>query len=282
MRVSVGDVSLYFDVEGSGLVVDGDVMAERPTLLLLHGGPGFDHTNFKPDYGCLADVAQVVYLDHRGNGRSDHGDPSRWSLDVWADDVRKFCDAVGIERPIVLGWSFGGMVAMAYAARHPDHPAKLILQSTMGRLNVERIAEGFRAVGGDHAGQVAKRFWSESGAEAMADYAATCLPLYSPVPTDPAGITRAQLNFDLLADPARYMRDMDLLPGLASVSCPTLVVAGEVDPICTLADAEDIVAALPADKVRFERFPKAGHFVQDIDSERFFGLVRQFITAPAD
>src|SRR5262249_15682635 len=48
VRVQVGDVRLYFDVEGAQLVPDGTVMRERPTLLLLHGGPGFDHTQFKP------------------------------------------------------------------------------------------------------------------------------------------------------------------------------------------------------------------------------------------
>lgn len=49
---------------------------------------------------------------------------------MWADDVMGFCEALDIESPIVLGWSFGGFVAMAYGARHPEHPAKLILQST--------------------------------------------------------------------------------------------------------------------------------------------------------
>jgi pimeloyl-ACP methyl ester carboxylesterase len=189
VRVRVGDTVLWFDVDGSGLVVDGSTMRERPTLLLLHGGPGFDHTLFKPGYGRLADVAQVVYLDHRGNGRSDQTDPSQWRLDVWADDVRAFCDVLGIERPIVLGWSFGGMVAMAYAARHPDHPEKLILQSTMGRLDLERITAGFRRVGGDEAADAARAFWSEdAGPEAMAAYATTCLPLYSPTPVDPASL----------------------------------------------------------------------------------------------
>jgi pimeloyl-ACP methyl ester carboxylesterase len=48
-------------------------MREKPTLLLLHGGPGFDHSIYKPTYSSLADCAQVIYLDHRGNGRSDAG-----------------------------------------------------------------------------------------------------------------------------------------------------------------------------------------------------------------
>jgi proline iminopeptidase len=146
VRVAVNGTHVYFDVEGAGLVPDGPMMRERPSLVLLHGGPGFDHSLFKPAYGQLADIAQVVYLDHRGNGRSDRGEPGDWTLDVWADDVRDFCDALGIEHPFVLGWSFGGFVAMHYAARHPDHPAKLILRSTMARWDTDRAVTGFTAV----------------------------------------------------------------------------------------------------------------------------------------
>ncbi|MEY2402953.1 MAG: hypothetical protein QOD38_504 [Acidimicrobiaceae bacterium] len=278
MRVQVGDIKLWFDVDGSGLVPDGAEMRERPTLLLLHGGPGFDHSLFKPAYAQLSDVAQVIYLDHRANGRSDGGDKSTWRLDVWADDVRGFCDALGIEHPIVLGWSFGGMVAMAYAARHPDHPAKLILQSTAAEMRIDRVVEGFRRVGGDEAAEVARAFWNgDGGPEAMLAYAATCLPLYSPTPSDPEVMSRAQLNPELLIDPGRVMRDMNLLPGLASVRCPTLVIAGEDDPICPLEGMQDIADALPAEHVRFERIPKAGHMANDDDPERFFGLVREFV-----
>ena len=278
MRVQVGDVKLWFDVDGSGLVADGAEMRERPTVLLLHGGPGFDHSLFKPAYAQLADVAQVVYLDHRANGRSDWGDRSDWTLDVWADDVRAFCDALGIEHPIVLGWSFGGMVAMAYAARHPDHPSKLILQSTAAEMRIDRIAEGFRRVGGDEAAEVASAFWKgDGGADAMAAYATTCLPLYSPTPPDPASMTRVQMNAELLMDPGVAMRDMNLLPGLALVQCPTMVIAGEIDPICPLEAMQDVVDALPPDLVRYERIPNAGHMANDDDPERFFALVRGFI-----
>src|SRR5438046_2939547 len=122
MHVRVNGVRLYFDVEGLGLVPDGPLMREKPTLLLLHGGPGFDHSMFKPQLSQLCDIAQVIYLDHRGNGRSEEGPREASTLAQWGDDVRGFCEALGIARPIVWGTSFGGMVAMAYATRHPDHP----------------------------------------------------------------------------------------------------------------------------------------------------------------
>jgi pimeloyl-ACP methyl ester carboxylesterase len=67
MRVLVNGVRLFFDVEGLSLVPDGPTMREKPTLLLLHGGPGFDHSIYKPAYSSLADCAQVIYLDHRGS-----------------------------------------------------------------------------------------------------------------------------------------------------------------------------------------------------------------------
>ena len=58
-------------------------MRERPTVVLLHGGPGsFDHTYFKPEFARLTEVAQVVYLDLNGHGRSDRGKPSAWSFET--------------------------------------------------------------------------------------------------------------------------------------------------------------------------------------------------------
>src|SRR5262245_15911285 len=130
MRVLVNGVRLFFDVEGARLVPDGPTMREKPTLLLLHGGPGFDHSIYKPAYSGLADCAQVIYLDHRGNGRSDAGPKEAWTLAQWGDDVRAFCDLLGIERPIVLGASFGGKVGHGLCDPSPDPPAKLILIST--------------------------------------------------------------------------------------------------------------------------------------------------------
>jgi pimeloyl-ACP methyl ester carboxylesterase len=68
MRVAVNGVRLYFDVEGCVLAAQGREMVARPTIVLLHGGPGADHSLFKPEFSKVADAAQVVYLDLRGSG----------------------------------------------------------------------------------------------------------------------------------------------------------------------------------------------------------------------
>src|ERR1700752_2153256 len=110
MHVRVGDVRLFFDVSGPKIVPDGTGLRERPTVLVLHGGPGFDHSLFKPWFGALEDPAHIVYLDHRGNGESEGG-AGELTLARWGDDVRAFCEALAIDRPVVLGESFGGFVA---------------------------------------------------------------------------------------------------------------------------------------------------------------------------
>ena len=86
------DIRLFVDIEGPGWVPDGPALREKPTLILLHGGPGFDHSSFKPLFSRLADVAQIVYVDHRGHGRSSRCPPEDWTLDTFADDVVRLCD----------------------------------------------------------------------------------------------------------------------------------------------------------------------------------------------
>lgn len=278
MYISIGDVRLFFDVEGPKLVPGGPAMRERPTLLLLHGGPGFDHSSYKPAFSALADVAQLVYLDHRGNGRSDRGEPAQWNLAQWADDVRDFCDALGIVKPVVLGTSFGGMVAMAYGSRHPDHPGKLVLSSTTAKTRFDRVFAAFERLGGPAASGAARRYWEKPGPETLPDYAKLCFPLYSKNPRDPDANARTVWNFEVMyAFGGGEDQRFNLLPDLARVRCPTLVLGGEDDPICPIDDQADIAAALPAGLVRFERFSGCGHGVHRDDPERTFAVLREFL-----
>ena len=120
MYISVNDTKLYFDVEGAHAIPDGPTMRERPTMVLLHGGPGFDHAYFKPYLSALADSAQLVYLDQRGQGRSGRPPIESCTIEQMADDAAAFCLALGITRPVALGHSFGGFVALQLAVRHPD------------------------------------------------------------------------------------------------------------------------------------------------------------------
>lgn len=286
MHVRVNGVRLFFDVEGAGLVPEGPAMREKPTLVLLHGGPGMDHSTYKPRFSQLADVAQIVYLDHRGNGRSDPGPRESWTLAQWGDDVRDFCEALGIVRPIVLGASFGGMVAQAYATRHPGHPAKLILVSTeaAGATHLEERVALFERLGGPEVGALARRRLLDGQLDEalLKEWVRLAFPVYTRTRRDPAWTQRAIIRPEVHL---WFMRQggegqtFNFFPELPSVRCPTLVLGGEEDPMIPIACQEEIAAALPPHLTRFERFPGCGHGVITDAPEQAMALIREFIGA---
>jgi len=284
MRAAIRDTEIYFDIEGAGLVPDGDRMRDKPPAFLIHGGPGGDHSTFKPAFDGLRDVAQLVYLDHRGNGRSEYTDPATWNLDQWGDDVHAFCLALGIERPIVLGYSFGGFVAQSYATRHPEHPGKLILLSTSPKIERHEIYAKFEQLGGPHARAVAEARWDTPSLASMAAYRETCFPLYNPTcdkdPLAPGRVRRNEAVALHFAGPRRETSRLDFRAALARVRCPTLVLAGDADPITPIERSRVIAASLPPHLVRFEVFPNAGHGVHNDDSVRAMSVIREFIAAP--
>ena len=286
MHVAVNGVRLFFDVEGGKLVPDGPAMREKPTLLLLHGGPGFDHSIYKPAYSALSDIAQVIYLDHRGNGRSEDGPQADWTLAQWGDDVRTFCDVLGIANPIILGASFGGMVALAYATRHPGHPSKLVLISTAaaGGEYLERRVELFERFGGPEVGALARRRFLE--VEGHPDTASLdawrrlAFPLYTRTPRDPDMARRAVSRSEALqwfTRPGGESHTFNMFPDLGRICCPTLVMGGEDDPIHPIESQADIAAALPPHLVQFERFPNCRHAVIPDAPERALAAIRKFI-----
>ncbi len=286
MRVIVNGIRLFFDVEGAGLELGTVSMRVKPTLILLHGGPGMDHSGYKPRFSELADLCQVIYLDHRGNGRSDPATPETWTLAQWGDDVRAFCEALGIERPIVYGASFGGAVAMSYATRHPGHPGKLILvsaEASGGAHFADRIAM-FERLGGPEVGALARRRFLEGQVDqAMLDaWIRLAFPVYTRKPRDPEAVKRALLRPEVnmwFTRPGGEGRGYNLLPALRRVQCPTLVMGGEEDPMTPIVCQEEIAAALPPHLVRFERFPGCGHGVVHDAPDRAMALIREFIRA---
>ena len=272
-------VRLYVDIEGCGLVPDGARMREQPTLILLHGGPGYDHSSFKPIFSQLADVAQIVYVDHRGHGRSDRRPSAEWTLDTFADDVVRLCEQLGIVKPVVLGQSFGGFVAQRYLARHPAHPSKVILSSTSHHMGLARKLAMFDQLGGAAARAAAEAFWSAPGEAPWARYQQLCTPLYNTrPPADPLARERTLFNTEILfTSAAGEQRTMDLLPGLARVQCPVLVLAGEQDPVTPLADAQEIAAAIGATWGRLVTFANAGHGVWRDEPAAAMAVIRDFV-----
>jgi len=276
MLVDVSGTRLWFDVDGPGLVPDGSARRQRPTVLLVHGGPGgYDHSYLKPDFGRLAEHAQVVYLDLRGHGRSAWGDPAAWTFERCADDIREFCDALGIERPVVLGHSMGAPIVLLYAVRHPGHAAGLVIQSGFARWDAQRMVAGFRRVAGDSVAEIARRDYAGDPVPAQ-DWARVFAAFGPHVPDGQllAGIPR---NEALNPYGMELIRRLDIIDQLSLVETPTLVSVGDLDPVTPVGAAEEIVNALPEGVGRLVVLAGAGHFPWLDDPDRYWPTVIEFV-----
>ena len=283
MRIAVNGVRLYFDVEGCGLAARDREMVARPTIVLLHGGPGADHSLFKPEFSAMADAAQVVYLDQRGSGRSGHGDPDRWTWEQWADDVAGFCRALDIEAPILVGTSSGGRVAVACAVRHPGLPGGLVLDSTLfGPGSREDSLEVFERRGGAAAREAAARtFGGDTSPEAARAWAAHAMPLYGSASDGDMAMrgARVRLNREVVA---RFRRGecgpLEVTADdLGKVSCPVLVLAGEDDPVSPAASARRVTSSARHPALELHVFTDVGHGVFRQAPARAFALLRDFL-----
>jgi pimeloyl-ACP methyl ester carboxylesterase len=276
MQVEVDSARLWFDVDGPVLMPDGYEMRERPTVVLLHGGPGsFDHSYFKPEFARLALTAQVVYLDLPGHGRSDWGDPAQWSFDLCADRVQGFCEAVGIRRPVIYGHSLGGFVALVHAVRHPGRAVAYVLQSTTARMNVDELVERFRRVGGDEIADVVRRSYGGDRASVTPEEWAPCWKLFGHWVPGEQERARAIANVALNAPGLELMREFDVLDRLGAADRPALVCCGELDPMTPVEAHREIAAALP--RGRLEIIEDAGHFTWKDAPDRYWPLIEEFV-----
>jgi pimeloyl-ACP methyl ester carboxylesterase len=278
MLVDVGSARLFFDVVGESLDVATPKMEKRPTLILLHGGPGYDHSTLRPYFDRYSDTHQLIYLDHRGCGRST-GAQETWHLDQWADDLAVFCKTLGIDSPVVFGQSFGGMVAMHFAARHPARLSKLILSSTAAQFRLDETVKIMRELGGDRAAEVSYQFFSSPSQGAYDIYAEVCLPLYSNPNAKGASafreraIERPEVALHFFAD---EMATMDMRAEIANITCPTLVIGGTLDPVTPTLCSQVITDSI-GENACLQMFEGCGHGPHRDDPDGAEKVMRHFL-----
>jgi pimeloyl-ACP methyl ester carboxylesterase len=149
-------LKLYYERAGGG----------EPELLFI---PGWccDHTAFQPQFDHFAQTRTVTALDLRGVGRSD-SPAGGYSIPELADDVAGFCAAVGVEKPVLVGHSLGGMIAVELGARYPSLPSALVLVDP-GPIDylpetVERFTEIAEQLEGPDGEAVRRAYVQEMGA----------------------------------------------------------------------------------------------------------------------
>src|SRR6266568_5569520 len=182
MRARLRDTEIYFDVIGAELVADGERMRERPVAFIIHDGPGSDHSDLKASLGPLSETMQLVFFDHRGQGRSARGDASRYVLDENVEDMEALRRHLGLGPIVSIGTSYGGMVAMAHAARHPAAVSHLIAVVTAAHGGfIKRAQEILEQRGTPEQREVSAPVWQGAVMDRsqMQRFYAVMGPLYS-------------------------------------------------------------------------------------------------------
>jgi len=284
MYAPVNGIKLFFDVEGSAYVAAGSTLAERPPLFVLHGGPGCDHSYFKPWLSPLTEHVQLIYVDHRGNGRSDRADSSTYTIEQMADDLDALRAYLGLERVMVLGHSFGGMVAQVYALRYGETLSKLILASTTpsstsweeAQIIAERTATPEqKAVLADlFEGRIASQ-------EAFDEWWRICLPLYFYKADDRVCATMlARMRGEVIV--ANYMManvipQFDVRDQLRTIQAPVLAVAGRQDWVTPPSQSVAIHNQLPISQLVI--LEHSGHMTFIDEQNDFIRVVGDFLSA---
>lgn len=270
--VSVRGISLFTRVVGQG-----------SPLLLMHGGPGGDHTTLLP-LRRLSKSHTLIFYDHRCNGRSMGPDLSTMTWDNLTADADALRQSFGFERWAVLGHSFGGMVALEYALRYPDRLTHLILADTCADTWwVQHNALDVLAKRGyaPRAVEAARRIFTGQAAPRQVRlallrfgrayfYRLTLRGLFDlrHIKANPAA---AIFGF------ARLMPGWNLMDRLREIQVPTLVLAGRDDFEFPPEHQAILADRLP--HARLEIIERAGHNAPEERPAEVAAAVERFLSS---
>jgi proline iminopeptidase len=254
-------------------------------LIVLHGGPGLDHTEMHPWMDPLSDTFRLIYVDQRGQGRSERVDPATLSLARFAEDVSKLAAALGLRQYALLGHSFGSFVTLAHAVERGDashyiisggtasftktapeiqanlasfEPVELREQVTISWAlePTVRTQEEFHRV---MEMQMPFHFMT-SESDAYRHYmAASGQTVYAP---------------EVLAYFSEHEYPIEYEDRLATITRPTLVMTGAYDRTCTPRAAREIAAGIPSAELLI--VPNAGHMTHVEQPEIVLPAIRDF------
>lgn len=283
MKARIRGTEIWFDINGSSLVPNGPRMVEKPVAFVLHGGPGGDHSYYKPGLDPLTDKMQLVYIDHRGQGRSGRGERSTYTLENNVEDLEALRVHLGLDKIVLFGASYGGMVALSYAVRYPQNVSHLIALVTSAHAGtLERAKELLAERGTDEQKRVCEALWEGNfqTEEELLHYFDVMEPLYSysykpDMPKD--GLERGIYSIDAINEGfSGFLRTYDVRDQLRNITCPTLVVAGRHDWICPPEYSEEIASLIPHADLRI--FERSSHDVISDEPNELFDVIRGFLT----
>lgn len=275
--VTLNGVQLHYTVRGSG-----------PVMIAHSGGPGMDARGWD-DFAKIDDFVTIVALHPRGSGLSGPAEGDAYLLPNYAADVQALRVHLGLDKPIVMGWSHGGMVAIQFAFTYSDSLSRLILFDTSAYFgeflsDIEGSVQGFRNepwfeksfaalkaewAGEYETGEDMSRLWAEEMKFYFKKFDGSALVYHERTRDLPIGIAPLKTFNDKEAP------TMDLRPHLKKISVPTLVMVGRHDFITNVAMAEEMVKHIP--NARLVIFEDSGHYAFVEEPAKFYRVLKEFV-----
>jgi proline iminopeptidase len=252
----------------------------RP-IVVIHGGLGLDHSYMRA-LDRMGDIAELIYIDVRGNGRSSHERLATATLDTFADDVDTLRAELGFEKWTVLGHSFGSFIALVYAMKYPDRTTALV--TICGAASFEHAPGVIENIAKRGQPAAAAALLAVAGQDArddaqIAEIWPQILPLYfhqwhvrhlgalAGTKYSAAGFNRGR---ELLAT-------YNIKGELARISSPALLIAG-ADDFITPAEIGTAALAKGIPHTRTAIIPAAGHYPFIEQPVEFDAALRKYLT----
>lgn len=274
-------------IDTDGTVLYYKTIGKGEPLIVLHGGPGFDHQTLMPFIGNLGRHCKVVLYDQRGSGMSfGPVDSTTINVDKFVEDIEIIRKQIGVEKINLSGVSWGGILAMYYGIKYPDRLSSLILFSTAAsaemlyktfpavreRTTIEDAelmkelsnSEGYK----NNDPQVLEEFYKTYCKAQLADQSFAS-KINMVINENTAKNMGAISNFIFTS-----MGNYDLHNDLNVIGCPTLVMHGRQDPM-PLEAAEKINESIPNSELVV--FENSGHWIYLEEEEKFISVVSIFL-----
>jgi len=272
MYATIRGTKIYYEIHGEG-----------PPLLLVPGGPGSNHVNFKQEHMPLLLSHQLIMYDPRGTGKSDRCPVESYDIDNYIEDLEALRQTLGFDKINVLGRSNGGIVAQGYALKYPNSIDHLILVATtpsfrfakkaqenlISQGTAEQIAAGEKIFLGDFRNQkevddaihVLNSLYSDRG------------ELDKSPKDDPE--EKPQIAYEPLVHGFKtYLKTFDFEPMLHKVKQKTLIIAGDHDWMCDVSFSKRMHKVIPDSKLVIL---DAGHLVDRDQPEHYITAIKEFL-----
>lgn len=284
MKAKIRGTEIYYDIAGMQLSPIKQNFEEKPVLFMLHGGPGGDHLRFKQHSLELQEVAQLVFIDHRGCGRSKKTKQSDYTMENNIEDIEALRKHLGLDRICMLGTSYGGMVAQGYAIRYPGHLDKLILVATApSHQSLDEAKHYMKEHGTPKQITMSETLWNGAfkNSKHIEKFFQITESLYSVLARRKKKKTTNVKSQTIWSHEAlnqgfkTFLRTFNYVSKLKKIKTPTLILAGADDWICSANQSKIIAKNIPHSTLKI--FKNCGHAIAVDAHKQYIKVIKKFL-----